>query len=318
MELKKRFKEYLTNHKTSKGRNLRDESVRTYLAGVNPVIDKVQSYLEDDEIENIIVLLKRDLKNDGNGVKLSSYKHLLRFLGVDEDLLDGVLSSDLVPNTFTVENVKDKVLRHEEVRKLYVETKDLYFKFLISLLYDTAIRQGTARKLRFKHLTVVDKEYMSEERVKEYKSIGVWGVLRVDRKGGKKGTVYITENTLILLNKLLKSGRYDQYKDSERGISEAPIVRFFKDDGELYKNQQSTFTKLFSKHVENVLGVEGITPHCMRHTALTHMMDNENMSITDVQHYAGHSNVETTMIYILLGESYSKRAYSKHKSVTDL
>jgi len=308
------FKEYLQKHKTKKDTELRTESIKTYTATLNPV----KHLISPDDVERTIKVFNKDLARDGNGVKISTYKHYLKMIGVEDP--ETVLEYE--PNTFKkpdTTDIKEKVLKPYELRKLYEGMTDTFYRFVLSFLYDTAMRQRTARLTTFKDITYVESDVLTESEKDKYRSIGVSAVIDVPReitKGNTSQTVYLTFETTKLLAELMKDGWYET-NDEGKILRDQKLIVWRKSNGEPYKHQASAFTKKFKKRCMEVLG-KPVTPHWIRHTAITHLVDNENMNIRDVQHYAGHSLLETTQIYVLVGESFSQRAFSKHSGISGL
>jgi len=314
VDIQAEFDKYLESQTTKTGDELRQATKQTYKAIINPLESTLQKPLQEEDLEGVIDVLNKSLEENGDSLKRATYTHFLSMLGLERDeardLLVEVNDGEMSP-----ERLAELTLSYEELNRLVARTDDDWDMFLISFLYDTALRQGTARKLCLDDIITVEDDAVNDERQDEYEELGVAAVIDVVRKGGKNGRVYITEETLDILMSLIEKGRWDRYEKP----GEAPLIRFFKDNGEPYVNQSSQFSKHFKRLTEDKLNMEdGYTPHAMRHTAITHMVDNEDMNPRDVQQYAGHSNFETTQRYILASERFNKRAIEKHKSVSEI
>ena len=58
-------------------------------------------------------------------------------------------------------------------------------------------------------------------------------------------------------------------------------------------------------------GVEGVTPHVLRHSCATHLLE-KGASLKFVQEFLGHENMATTQIYLTVNASWMKKSYMEH------
>ncbi|KAF0195843.1 MAG: integrase/recombinase XerC [Bacillota bacterium] len=76
------------------------------------------------------------------------------------------------------------------------------------------------------------------------------------------------------------------------------------------KLSQRSLGRIVDKYVERAALQTGVTPHSLRHTFATHLLDN-GADLRSVQELLGHANVSTTQIYTHVTGERIKAVYSK-------
>ena len=56
-------------------------------------------------------------------------------------------------------------------------------------------------------------------------------------------------------------------------------------------------------------GLEGVTPHVLRHSCATHLVE-RGASLKFVQEFLGHESLSTTQIYLTISASWMKESYA--------
>ncbi|PID81731.1 hypothetical protein CSB20_01500 [bacterium DOLZORAL124_64_63] len=134
-------------------------------------------------------------------------------------------------------------------------------------------------------LDVGDADFLSE-------------TLRVVGKGNKERMVPIGSHAMKALQ---------QYR-SEAGVHEGPLF--------INKNKNPRKRRLSARSVQMLLkkylaasgiGIE-VTPHKLRHTFATHMLDH-GADLRSVQHLLGHASLSTTQIYTHVTKERMREAY---------
>lgn len=117
------------------------------------------------------------------------------------------------------------------------------------------------------------------------------GVMTVTGKGGHQRVLYVTEQARLAIIEHV----------SVEGAVAGPLLR------SRHHPQQGLHPDTVSGLVRRAMeaaGVkrapfDGVNPHALRHTALTHMLI-EGAHVRDVQQVAGHQNLATTEVYLPL------------------
>lgn len=124
----------------------------------------------------------------------------------------------------------------------------------------------------------------------------------VHGKGNKQRKVYFNGRTLVHLKKYLEERTDD---------NEALFVslRTNRDGTKDRMTKQSIEVRL--KVLAKSCGVENVHPHRFRRTCATNLTD-RGMPLQDVSELLGHSQLETTKIYVCSSEGKIKQSYDKY------
>lgn len=86
--------------------------------------------------------------------------------------------------------------------------------------------------------------------------------------------------------------------------------------GVLFQNKQGgalsgrSIERLFNKYIKQVCAQQGVSPHSLRHSFATHLLNN-GADLRAVQELLGHVNLNTTQIYTHVTTEKLKAAYKK-------
>ena len=208
----------------------------------------------------------------------SFYKYLLRNNLIKEN-----------PMTLISNPKQDKTLPHyltyEEIEELLrVTDKDTPFdirdNLIIELLYSTGIRVGELVNIKIKDID------LNEE------SIRVFG------KGKKMRIVYFGKPCKDKIKKYL-----EVRKDIVNGTNEYLLLN---------KRGNKLGDRSIRTIFENIIKLNHLdinfTPHTLRHTYATHMI-NEGADVRSVQELLGHSSISTTGIYTHVSIEHLRSVY---------
>jgi len=252
----------------------------------------VQAALDWQQLDRQqIRLYLEQLRNQGKSTAtvsrcLSSIRSFFRFLH-----REGKLSYDPAAalDTPKVHKRLPKVLNLHEVERLLFEPTDatpagLRDKAMFEVLYATGIRVSELVSLQ---MIDVNLEV---------------GVLRCFGKGDKERMVPLGSIAVTALNSYIAKGR-------PKMVQRAIVASLFVNHHGRQMTRQG-FWKLFKKHAKEAQIPVNVTPHTMRHSFATHLLEN-GADLRAVQEMLGHADISTTQIYTHVTKSRLREVYDK-------
>lgn len=183
-----------------------------------------------------------------------------------------------------------KFLRDDEISALLsapsTEPLGLRDRALLETLYATGMRAGELVKL-----SVTDVDFDE-------------GVIRVIGKGDKERVTLLGREAVTVILRYLKAGR------------PTLVAQTGEDDGALFVNRfgkrlsDRGVRKLFDKYCAQASAHLKITPHVLRHTFATHLLNN-GADLRLVQELLGHASVATTQLYTHVTTERLQEVYKK-------
>jgi integrase/recombinase XerD len=222
--------------------------------------------------------------------KVAAIKSLFHFL-VSEGLigedptrsLDSPKVKKRLPRTLTGEDVE---------RLLVMPTRNtgpkaLRDTALLELLYATGVRVTELVSLALDDVNLVA------------------GIVRVRHgKGNKERIIPIHERAVAALKDYIERGR----PSLARPDAETRAL-FLNHRGQQLTRQG---TWLIVKEYAQAAGIQtAVTPHMLRHSFATHMLESQKATLADVQHFLGHANISTTQIYTQVTGEHKRRVYDE-------
>ena len=186
-----------------------------------------------------------------------------------------------------------KYLTYEEVDTLLNmplnTTYDYRTKAMLELLYATGMR--ISELLSIRHTNINFEE----------------NYLRVEGKGNKERIVPFNDTAKYYLTLYL-----DKYRSE--------LIKHQKDYEELFLNNRGTpitrqgMYKLL-KQIAIKAGInKEISPHILRHSFATHLLNN-GADLRTIQELLGHSDISTTQIYTHVSKEHIKNAYLEYDKI---
>ncbi len=281
-------------------RKLADNTVDSYLNDIRFFLDflnsrdvSVESLKSDDVSEFISYISLTNLSSKSLSRKISSLKSFNKFL-ISEKIIKNDVTSHItfpkvgrtLPNYLTVEEV-DSLLGFEVKSK-----SDYRNKAMIELMYASGIRVSEIINLKMNDLNMLHF------------------TIKVHGKGSKDRIVMFGDYAKESIEEYLNVYR-DQFlrgKSSEYvfvNIHARPISR-------------QSFWKII-KGIAKKQGLhsEGISPHVLRHSFATHLVEN-GANLRVVQELLGHSDISTTQKYTHLNVRYLEEKYNNVFGELDL
>lgn len=185
------------------------------------------------------------------------------------------------------EEIPDPLTR-EEIREMGLAAGNPEERYIVVLLYHTALRN-----VEFREITWDDIDWEKHE----------LSIRRRKKKGWGRDTLPLFEMHMEVLEDLREwrdDGNPYLLPASTGTVSPGSSELNYKDNGQRSDRGLSNRIKSIAKRA----GIErDVWPHLFRHTRLTHMLE-EGRSITEVNEWADHDKIETTMRYArLTGET---------------
>lgn len=236
------------------------------------VIRKYLSYLHD-----------KDIKNKSISRKVSSLRSFFKYLKNNDYIKDNptiLISNPKLEKRlpkFLYYNDLDKILNNFNLESIY-EIRDY---FILELLYSTGIRVSELINIKLKDINKYNRE------------------IRILGKGNKE--------RIVLYGKVCAEKMEFYLNESRVHLNKV---------GSEYLLLNKNGNKLTTRYIEDMVnrvclrsGIkEKVTPHTLRHTFATHML-NEGADLKTVQELLGHSNLSATGIYTHVSNERLRQVY---------
>lgn len=297
LKLNKLNKEILNNYQmylVTTRHFVLDTSNKSYIYDLSKYLE----YMEVRKIDSALKITYSDINNylkflDSNNYetssilrKIASIKDFHRYLNKKYNIKDASLKLETpkfhrkLPNTLTIEEV-DELLN--------IDLKDAFDyrnKAMLELMYSSGLRVSELVTL---NLSNIDLEN---------------GYVRCFGKGKKERIVPIGEVAIKYLNIYI-----NEYRDSMKKKYQTDSL-FLNNHGKQMTRQ--AFFLIIKKEAEIKKIDKNITPHMLRHSFATHLLNN-GADLRTIQAMLGHSNISTTQIYTNVSKEVIKENYDIFK-----
>lgn len=268
-------------------RNLSQNSIQAYATDLVDYIDFLSEEnipdiheVESDHISNYIISLsKKNLSEFSIARKLSAIRMFHRFLQGEHDHDSNPAENISFPK---LSKSLPVVLNHAEMQQLLQEPdiSDIYGlrdRAMFEFAYATGVRVTELISVKLPDL-LFDQQ-----------------LVQVIGKGSKMRIIPIGESAIKFVR---------EYCSSSREIIRRPMT-----DDSVFLNHHGKrlsrmgFWKILKKHVLNSGITKQVTPHTLRHTFATHLIEG-GADLRAVQEMLGHVSISSTQIYTHLDRNY--------------
>lgn len=255
-------------------RGFSQETVKAYTrhnAGFAKFINKAPDSVAEDDLKAYLAYLISDRKLSSSSVALVRSALLFSF----NQVLNRGFSSIKTPK---IQRNPPAVLSKEEIKSLIDACLNDKSRLLILLLYSSGLRVSECLKLRVEDLDFKGKACVVKQ-----------------GKGNKNRVTVLSETFAEQLKAYL----------NKQKIEEGAI--FMNKGGEVFSVRNAQ--KIVSGAAKRAGIKKEVTPHKLRHTFATHLLD-AGVSIRVIQELLGHSNLQTTQIYTRVSREHIKNVKS--------
>ncbi|MDC7246208.1 MAG: tyrosine-type recombinase/integrase [Sphaerochaetaceae bacterium] len=287
-----RYIEYITHFK-----RLSPNTVTAYRHHIARYLDYLeQEQLKIDEITTyearkfVSSLIRSGLSELSVNQYLASYRSLYTYLFKRKEITKNPFSS--IEGNPRGRRLPRVLSRQQVVKLLSFEITDLVSlrdSLIFHLFYSTGCRLSEILEMDIDHIE------MEQSRI------------LVTGKGNKMRYVFLNPSTKSLLTRHLRARDrwFERYPASDESAQNAILLGV---GGK--RLSTSTCHSIFEKY-RVALGVnEVLTPHMLRHSFATHLLDNQS-DIQLVSELLGHSSISTTQIYTHVSKKRLHEVYMK-------
>lgn len=234
--------------------------------------DKVQS-LTEEQVRDWVVYLMEDKHNAPRSIKQklsalhSFYKFLLRQQVVDKDITRRVLTPKVdkpLPVFFKPQEMQAATAYDDQAD----DKESVRDSLIIEMLFQTGMRQAEMLNLKDQDVDIVQKQ------------------IRIFGKRRKERIVPIGDSLCSLIT------RYREMREGDYGT----FFVHWKKNGEVVSLTKDQLYNIVTTRMGEVSTLKKHSPHVLRHTFATTMLNN-GADIRTIQALLGHASLAATQVY---------------------
>ena len=283
----KSFLEFIENDKKLSSNTLQSYrrdivQLEEYLDSENIAYNKVTKEDVENYIEHLKEIRKKTSTISRNIASIRSfYQYLVRVKKIKKDPTEGIQSPK-------IEKKAPSILSSEEVELLLeqpknVDLKGIRDKAMLEFAYATGMKVTEIISLNIEDVNV-NEAYV------------------VCNSGFKKRNIPLGSISLKALVEYMKNARPYLIKD------EKEKALFVNINGKRLTRQG--FWKIVKYYKEQAHITKDITPHVLRHSFATHLLQN-GADLKSIQTMLGHSDISSTQVYMQFQDDTIKNVYHK-------
>lgn len=247
----------------------------------------IYSFTKDDALSFTSELVNSNLSGKSVNRALATYRGFFKLLYRNKkvkynpfsDISNAHISSKM-PSFLSKEETASLLEHIGEGQSLFNSVRDYA---LFHLFYSTGARRAEIAGIKMSDINLDRREIL------------------VTGKGDKQRFVYITDEALDALLDYLAI-RKSVVKNGEEHL-------FIRDDGKHLPIDE--INSIFKREENNFGCDKKVTPHTLRHTYATHLMEN-GIDIRVLQELLGHASISTTGLYTHLSIKELKKVYKNY------
>ena len=271
-------------------KNYSDNTIESYLRDIRYFLDYVNKEIIDinkKDIEDYITFNLSNYNESSLNRIIASIKGFFKYLSLYKGFIN--VSEDV--ECLKRKKTLPKYLSIEEVDKLLDISLNNAFdyrnKAILEMMYATGLRASEVINLELQNIDLVNK------------------VVNVYGKGKKERIVPLSNISINYLDIYINNYRSELFV---KGNNPKDIL-FLNNHG-LKMTRQGLY-KIIGKIAKEKNINKEITPHVLRHSFATHMIEC-GADIRSVQELLGHENVITTEVYTHLADNFIKNSYNEY------
>jgi integrase/recombinase XerC len=233
----------------------------------------------------VVSLSERDYSNRTINRKLSSLSTFYKFLEKRNEVESNPF--DKIPSLKVPQRIV-RDIKESDLEDLFskIEFTDSFIgvrdKLILDTFYSTGIRRQELLGIKLEHIDYVESS------------------LKVLGKGNKERAIPVSGDYLK---------RVDFYLEKRKGFTiNKDDYLFISKKGE--KLNSNVVYKMVNKYLGLVSGAEKKSPHVLRHSFATHML-NSGADLNTIKELLGHSNLSATQIYTHASIEKIKNVYNQ-------
>jgi len=285
-------------------------TAKTYLKAINGFVGFLNARnvhhpneLSSDHVVAYVSFLQQKNNYSVNSIRkiisaISSWSKWMSIKGfVKEDICYGVeRPKEAVPSDGSQPKSQKGYFTKNEIKNIFssLEPTDHYYRAILAVGFYSGLRSKEIRNLRLEDITTKDGH----------------NIIKTIIKGNKEHEVPVSP----FLKRAIKE-HIDYLQEQGRASSPEsflfPSIKRKKDQAISYEGLNYILQKAVKKASIDVSKKGSISPHSMRSSLATHLLNDQDVPLERVQKLLGHSDTKTTQIYDRAKTNHDKSAVYK-------